>query len=119
MLKMLMISLFCVFENEVYHGIPSLSLWHLKTGFQGISLLPSVRRGHSCRELLARDGAGHVDIGAMADLLMNRLPGIAMADDGEATQLSFTIRDLVAGGRDGNGMGTGTVTVAIQILMQC
>lgn len=67
-------------------------------------LRPSVRRGHSCRELLARDGAGHVDIGAMADLLMNRLPGIAMADDGEATQLSFTIRDLVAGGweLDGN-----------------
>lgn len=72
----------------------------------------SVRRGHSCRELLARDGTGHVDIGAMADLLMNRLPGIAMADDGEATQLSFTIRDL---GNDGNWMELdGTVTVAIQ-----
>jgi hypothetical protein len=61
----------------------------------------SVRRGHGCRELLARDGTGHVDIGAMADLRMDRLPGIAMADDGEATQLSFTIRDL---GNDGNWM---------------
>ena len=114
---MLMISLFCVFENEVYHGIPSLSLWHFKNGFQGISL-PSVRRGHGRRELLARDGAGHVDIGAMADLLMNRLPGIAMADDGEATQLSFTIRDLIAGGWELDGNWNWN-WVAIQILMQC
>ena len=54
----------------------------------------SLCRSHSRGELLARHGAGHVDVGAMADLLMNRLPGVAMADDGEATQLSVTIRDL-------------------------
>ena len=30
----------------------------------------------------------------MADLLMDRLPGIPVADDGEAAQLSFRVRDL-------------------------